>query len=148
MSSMLRISEATALALHAVVYLAASESRRTTQAIADRLGASSAHLSKVLQRLASVGIVSGTRGPRGGFVLASNPEELRLLEVFEAVEGPFSPSNCLFPSPVCDRTTCIMGGLLARLNGEILKYLETTSIAELTPCCMESSSTIGSNPGE
>ena len=132
MTSILRISEAAALALHAVVELASSDDRQTTKSIADQLGASSAHLSKVLQRLTAAGIVNGTRGPRGGFTLSTPAEELRLLDVYEAVEGPYSPNGCLFPKPVCDQTACIMGDLITRLNEETRTYLEQTKVAWLT----------------
>jgi Rrf2 family protein len=132
MSSMLRLSEATALGLHAVVYLAERPERATTQQIAERLNASTAHLAKVLQRLTAAGIVRGVRGPNGGFQLDVPTTELRLLDVYEAIEGPFSPSGCLFAQPVCDRIACIMGGLIERLNGEIHDYLTETTVASLT----------------
>ena len=58
MPTVLRISDAAALALHAMVMLAeAPERRMSAKAIASELDASQAHLAKVLQRLAKAGLV-------------------------------------------------------------------------------------------
>ena len=135
MSSMLRMSEATALGLHAVVRLAEGDERLTVEALAEVLQASGAHLAKVLQRLSSAGIVVGTRGPRGGFRLAVDPKDLHLIKVYEALEGPFTTGGCLFDKPVCERVSCIMGGLIERVDQEIREYLVGTSVADLVPSC-------------
>jgi len=136
MAQLVRMTEAGALGLHAMVVLAANESaapgRPTpTQEIADTLAASPAHLSKVLQRLAGRGIVASVRGPGGGFRLTRPSEEITLLEVYEAIEGDVSPSGCLFPDRICSRETCIMGGCIERANREIRKYLAETRLASL-----------------
>ena len=45
-------------------------------------------LEQIFQRLRRAGLVSGKRGPGGGYVLTRRPEEINLCEVLEAVEGP------------------------------------------------------------
>ncbi len=63
MANLLKISEAASLALHTMGYLAANDRRLvTTHQIGEVLRASEAHLAKVLQRLARVGLVDSTRG--------------------------------------------------------------------------------------
>lgn len=132
MTSLTRMTEAGALGLHAVIHLAAEAStaggRTTAAEIAKGLGASEAHLAKVLQRLSRAGIVESTRGPRGGFSLARDPSRLTLLEVYEALEGSLTTDGCLFGGPVCDRARCIMGGVVERVNGEIRAYMEKTTV--------------------
>ena len=113
MSSILKISEAAALALHSMVFLAANPDKPVpTKEVASELHISEAHLSKVFQRLAKAGLVKSTRGPKGGFVLAKPREEVSLLDVYESIDGKFTPSTCLFDTPIYSGENCILGGLL------------------------------------
>ena len=97
MRTSLRVSEATSLALHAMALLTGDGSRPLScHEMAEALQVSEAHLSKVLQRLGKQGFVSSLRGPKGGFRLARDPEDVSLLEIYEAIEGPVQFSNCLF----------------------------------------------------
>ena len=137
MSSVVRMSEASALGLHAMVHLAERppEGARpfvTVPQIAASLSASVTHLQKVMRRLSCVGLVRAVRGPRGGFALAKDPGEITLLAIFEALEGELSLNGCLFSQPVCDRLHCIMGGVIERVNTEVRDYMARTTLAELT----------------
>lgn len=134
MTSVLRISEAASLALHTAVLLAANRGRVvSTVDIASVLGVSEAHLSKVLQRLNHAGLVDSVRGPRGGFVLARDPEQTSLLAVYEAVAGPLGEAECLLERTICGGgSECILGGLLHSVNQEVKGYLARTKIAQLT----------------
>jgi Rrf2 family protein len=101
--------------------------------MATALSVSEAHLSKVLQRLGKQGFVNSTRGPKGGFRLARPAADVSLLEVYEAVEGPLRFSNCLFDTPVCEEhSRCIMGELLGAVDQQVLEYLRTTRLTDLT----------------
>jgi Rrf2 family protein len=102
--------------------------------MASTLSVSEAHLSKVLQRLGKQGFVSSTRGPKGGFRLARSADEVCLLDVYEAIDGPVHFTNCLFEQPVCeDHAKCIMGDLLASVDQEVLRYLQRTKLTDLVP---------------
>ena len=88
MSSILKVSEAVALAIHACVIVAEkqAEGKTTTASIASALKASEAHLSKVMQRLVRARIMNSVRGPGGGFVMSAKPEDIRLINIYEAVD--------------------------------------------------------------
>ncbi len=132
MSNLLRISEAATLALHAATMLAAyPDQRRSTREIAKILGASQNHLSKVMQRLAKAGLVSSTRGPDGGFELARPAQEISLLQVYEAIEGPLESCSCLLGEPICNGR-CILGGLTEEINERVSQYLSETTLDSLT----------------
>ncbi len=132
MANMLRISDAASLALHAAVMLAANPGKEvSTRRIASQLHASEAHLSKVLQRLAKAGLVTSMRGPKGGFMLQRQGDEVRLLDVYEAIEGPLVPNKCLLGTPICDGQ-CIFGDLLETVDRQVGDYLAGTNLSELT----------------
>lgn len=132
MSSLLRVSEAASLALHTTVLLAArSGARVSVPEMARRLRASEAHLSKVLQRLAHLGLVTSVRGPRGGFSLARPAGSIALLEVYEAIEGPLRATKCLAREPVCGGRRCLLGGLVGDVNTRVRRYLAKTKLSEM-----------------
>lgn len=96
------------------------------------LHASEATLAKVLQRLVKVGLVKSTRGPKGGFLLGKPPQEINLLEVYEAIEGPLLPVGCLLHQPVCPDGKCIFGDIVKNIHGQIAQHLANTTLAPLT----------------
>ena len=135
MSTALRVSEAASLGLHTMGVLAAhAAGPLTTGEVASALGVSQAHLSKVLQRLGRSGLVTSERGPSGGFTLARPAEEITLLSVYEAIEGPLSLDDCLLGEPRCDNGRCVFGGLLASVNTEFADYLTETRVSDLAEC--------------
>jgi len=132
MASLLRISEAASLGLHAMALLAQNSGEEMSNAeVADRLKVSSAHLSKVFQRLSHAGLVEGRRGPRGGFSLAKKPSKITLLDVYEAIEGDFEPDKCLFPEPICSGKRCILGDAIKDINNLVKKALSRTKLSDL-----------------
>ena len=132
MSNVLRISEAASLAMHAMAMLGDNpEQRLSTREIAARLQVSEFHLSKVLQRLVKAGMIHSIRGPKGGFCLNRKADELCLLEVYEAIEGPLGPSKCLLGHPACVGESCILGGFIEKVNTELRDYLEGTRLTDL-----------------
>ena len=129
----INISEAANLALHAMVYLANNQEKTpvSTGHVAAQLEASEAHLSKVFQRLTKVGLVKSIRGPKGGFVLLSNPSEITLLAIYEAIDGTISKSDCLLGNPACDRDECIFGKLVTEIRTQVDSHFSKTTLADL-----------------
>ncbi len=131
MSEVVRFSEAAALAMHAMALLAEhGEGWMTLKDVAKALAVSESHLAKVLQRLARRGLVNSVRGPRGGFRVAVDVEEVTLLDVYEAVEGPFRIRGCMFASPKCEGA-CIVGGLLGTVNRQVREHLARARLSDL-----------------
>ena len=132
MSSFTKISEAATIAFHTAAYLGQNTGRLvSSREIARALGASENHLSKVLQRLAHSGIVLSTRGPSGGFKLRQGWEKMKLLEIYEAIEGPLKPGRCLLALPVCRGNKCALGVLVSRTDESVRKCLAGTTLAEM-----------------
>ena len=133
MSKLLNISDAASIAFHTMVLLTVSpEELLSTKDMASALNVSEAHLAKVLQRLAKSGLVRSTRGPKGGFRLEKSADKITLREVYEAIDGPLVPAECLFASPVCGGDHCILGGLLESVNDQVSQYLARTRLSELS----------------
>lgn len=132
MPGVLNISEAASLALHTAALLAAEpEKTQRTRDLARTLDASEAHLAKVLQRLGRAGIVDARRGPGGGYLLARAPERITLMEVYEAIEGPWNPPVCLMGRPDCSGP-CILGGLLSQVGRAAGDYFTGTRLSDIS----------------
>ncbi len=132
MSSILRISEAVSLGIHAVVLIGSSHGEKISAAnMAEMIDASEAHLAKVLQRLCKDGIVKSERGPKGGFVLGRAAEEITLMNVYEAIEGAFPNGDCMFTAPVCGRQACLLGGFIIKMNREAADFFRKTKLSDV-----------------
>jgi Rrf2 family protein len=128
---MLKISEAASLALHTASLLAAFPQKRlTTGEIARQFKVSEAHLSKVLQRLAKQNLVKSNRGPTGGFTLNQPSNSISLLQIYEAIEGPFQWEKCLLGHPECPVGHCLLGDMLETVNDRFYNYMSKTKLAD------------------
>jgi Rrf2 family protein len=58
--------------------------------IAAKHGISPQYLEQLLSRLKKPGLIRAVRGQKGGFVLTRLPQEISLVEVLEALEGPLA----------------------------------------------------------
>ena len=127
-----RVSEAANLGLHALAVIAASSEPVTrTREIAARLKASAAHLAKVMVALEHAGLVTGTRGPAGGYRLNRPARQITLREIYEAIEGPMQARECLFGEPVCKAGGCTLSGYFGKLNRDVMRTLERTRLTDL-----------------
>ena len=132
MSNFIKISEAASLAFHTATFLAQHTDRLvSSREIAKTLGASENHLSKVLQRLAHSGIVHSTRGPNGGFRLRTPWEKIKLIEIYEAIEGPLTPGRCFLGLPVCRGNRCALGVLVHKTDEAMRRCLAGTTLSEM-----------------
>jgi Rrf2 family nitric oxide-sensitive transcriptional repressor len=132
MSNFIKLSEAASLAFHTAALLAQRPDRLvSSREMARTLGASENHLSKVLQRLVHAGIVHSTRGPSGGFRIRSSWQRIRLMDIYEAIEGPITPTRCFLNLPVCRGNRCPLGAIVHKTNEAMKKCLSGTTLAEM-----------------
>jgi len=86
----MKISRSVVYALVATGYIAENHEDGAILAarIAKEYDISLKYLLKVLQQLVRAGILKSKRGPHGGFFLARRAEDITLLQIVEAVDGP------------------------------------------------------------
>ena len=135
MQGVLKISEGSNLAIHALGYLSALPDGRAASVtkMAGALRVSKDHLDKVMQRLNRQDVVSSKRGPKGGFSLARRPADVTLLEVVELMDGPMAAPGCLLGRPVCRPGSCTLNGLAQKIHRQVRDVLATTTLADLPP---------------
>ncbi len=86
----MKLSRATAYALHSLVRLATGKADRPlpSHEIAADDGMPGRFLLKVLKPLVAARILLSLKGPHGGYRLARTADKITLLDVVEAVDGP------------------------------------------------------------
>ena len=92
----MRISEGVEWAAHCCLLLdwMGVDEPVSTARIAAGYGLPPAYLNKQLQSLVRAGILISTPGKRGGFRLARSLEDITLMDVLTAIEGPDGAFRC------------------------------------------------------
>ena len=131
MKTILKMSHAVSLAFHATALLASNPAKQlSNKYIASQLQVSEAHLAKVFQRLSKVGFVKSNRGPKGGFMLGKTSDKISLLDVFEAIDGPYISQYCILGTPICCENNCIFSDLLKSVERQVYDYLSETKLSD------------------
>lgn len=92
---MLRVTKLTDYATVVLTVLASRSGEiLSANELAEQAGLESPTVSKILKPLAQAGLVSGLRGVRGGYRLARGADEITLIEIVEAMEGPLAITEC------------------------------------------------------
>lgn len=100
--------------------------------IADRQNIPPSFLAKILTRLAAHGIVQTQRGVNGGVRLARRAEDITLLSVVEAIDGPLSLNLCVRNPGLCPRErNCVVHPVWETIGEELRERLQGISFAAL-----------------
>ncbi len=131
----MKLSRTVAYALQATLQLAQA---KTGSPVPCSQLAASGHmperfLLQVLRSLVTHGILQSTRGVEGGYTLERRPEDITLLEVIEAIDGPMgaavSSTNESLPSETLQR----LQGVMRQLNDNMRRDLSAIKLADLIP---------------
>lgn len=99
------ITRATEYAIRTIIYLAQQPRNEVVlkKDICRTQDVTPAFLTKILQPMIKRGIVTSQRGVGGGFLLAKEPEQITLLDIFQAQEGDLRLNHCLIDPEFCAR---------------------------------------------
>src|SRR3990170_3179521 len=91
-------------AVWAMIYLAqlGSEQRASTSQIAQEKKIPPSFLAKIVSQLSVAGLLQTSRGARGGVSLAKAPNQISLLDVVEAIDGPILLNDCVGDINACN----------------------------------------------
>lgn len=129
------LSSSATHALRALAYLAANEREAATlgRDLAEKVQVPAHYLAKVLATLARTGVLSASRGARGGYRLARPARRIRLMEIVEPFEGKRARPGCLLrPGEPCGKGHgCSAHPAWSGVKAAYLDFLETTTLADI-----------------
>lgn len=131
---MLRISKLTDYATVILAQLAAAGGdRRTAAAVAEDAGLAAPTVAKVLKELQRAGLVTSSRGARGGYTLGRDAHRITAADIIDAVEGPVALTECASHDNHCGiGKSCRVSGSWQRVSLAIRQALAEVTLAQLT----------------
>jgi Rrf2 family protein len=120
-------------ALRAMIFLDQMEpnQRAATSQIAEEQHIPPSFLAKIISQLSIAGLIHTSRGARGGVSLARSPEEITILEVVEAIDGPIALNECTQSPGACPfGEDCPLRSLWCETQNKLVERLKTTTFAQ------------------
>jgi Rrf2 family iron-sulfur cluster assembly transcriptional regulator len=99
--------------------------------IADRQGIELTYLEQLFRKLRIAGIVKSVRGRNGGYVYASNPQNVSIKNIMDAVEENLDATKCAGTASCHSGQQCNSHKLWDDLNNVVDEFLSDISIADL-----------------
>ncbi len=130
----MKLSTRTRYGVRAALELAENHGQGPLQirVIARRQEISVKYLEQLMAILKAAGFVRSIRGARGGYVLAKAPNEIKLSEVFTALEGPVTTVECIEDETFCGRISdCLIRQVWIDVQEAILGVLESKTLQDL-----------------
>jgi Rrf2 family protein len=122
-------------ALRAVAWLAAhgGEEAVLGRDLARKVNVPAHYLSKVLATLARGGVLTASRGAKGGYRLARPASRIKLMEVVLPFEGKRARPGCVLrPDRPCrDSGACSAHASWGDVKRSYLEFLEGTTVADI-----------------
>lgn len=130
----MQFTKAEAYGLHGVIFLAEQPEGKITplSEVAEAQDVPEKFLAKIFQGLTKAGIVKSHRGVKGGFALLKPPDVLTVMEVLEAIQGPYYIAKCLAGEEECEKTdSCSIRRLMELTQERIVDLFRKHTIADL-----------------
>jgi Rrf2 family protein len=130
----MRLTNTADYAIRCMIYIASlpPEHAVLRRDVATAQSIPSSFTAKILRDLARAGLLRSTRGPHGGFVIGRPANEISLLEVVEAIEGPLSLTQCVPDPEGCQHSyNCPANAVWASLQEQLAGLLRGVSLEDL-----------------
>ena len=90
------------------------------------------YLSQIVIPLRVAGLLTGSRGASGGYILTKSPSDITVKEIVETLEGDLCIIDCTVDEKSCERSSnCVSKGIWDDLSLRINEYLSTITLEDL-----------------
>ncbi len=106
--------------------------------LAEKEGISEKYLGQIVSILRNDGLVVSDRGAQGGYRLAKPPNEITILKIFHALEGPINIVENVNNSSGYNRIPiCVTRQIWVKLRDGINSILDSITLEDLVKMCKE-----------
>ncbi|HVP55148.1 MAG TPA: Rrf2 family transcriptional regulator [Candidatus Eisenbacteria bacterium] len=130
----MQITRAADYAVRVMVHLASLPpgTRVQKRTLVELSEAPKSFLSKVLQRMVAQGLIRSWRGGGGGFELARPANQVSVLNVVEAIDGPIHLNLCVPGASGCERSlACAVHPVWVEARTALVRVLNRATMAKL-----------------
>ena len=130
----MKLSTRTRYGIRAIIELAMNYGQGPLQirVIAQRQDISVKYLEQLMTILRSAGFIRSIRGSKGGYLLARQPAQINLSDVFDALEGNVTTVECVEDNNYCDKTAdCIARQVWSQVQQAIKNVLQSITLQDL-----------------
>ncbi len=102
--------------------------------IAKRQKISKKYLEQIIISLKAAGLIHTVRGSKGGYCLTKDPKKLRLIEIYNILEGSTAPIECVDDPWACPydlAKTCPTKNTWGKMKMAIENVLKDITLADL-----------------
>ena len=130
---MLRLSKLTDYATVILSVMAKDQGRIfTAMEVALGTGIALPTVSKILKVLVNAKLLVSTRGAKGGYSLADDPDKISIAAIICALEGPIALTECSISRQACEQASgCGIRSNWHIINQTIHNALESVTLADL-----------------
>ncbi|MFC2031859.1 RrF2 family transcriptional regulator [Chloroflexota bacterium] len=90
------------------------------------------YLEHLLTPLLKTGLIRSTRGSRGGISLAKSLKDIKLIDMYQILEGTTAPDECVNNPQECPRSDfCVTRDIWGEITDAINGVLESTTLQDL-----------------
>jgi len=130
----MKLSTRTRYGIRAILELAEKDGSGPlrVKTIAQSQDISVKYLEQLMSILRSAGFVRSIRGSKGGYMLAKAPNQIKLSDVFDCLEGPVTTVECVEDKDYCARDAdCVARQVWAQVQQAINNVLQSITLQDL-----------------
>jgi len=126
---MIRVSRLADYAVLIIAYMSYNEGNKfTASSITKSTGLTLHTVNKILSLLVKKKIIKGERGPKGGYMLLQNSNNISMRDLVEAIDGPVALTICVDDN---DSKCNLYENCLTRDNWEIVNNVISDSLSKV-----------------
>ncbi len=103
----------------------------TLKSISDNQGISLSYLEQLFSKMRKSDLVTGTRGPGGGYMLAKDVDQISMADIVVAVDEPLDITQCDGAENCHDGKRCLSHYLWSELSDQLYQFLAGIRLGQL-----------------
>lgn len=104
------------------------------KSIAERQEISDHYLEQLIATLRKANLVKSVRGAQGGYMLASEPQNITVGDIIRTLEGPLAPSDCVMEEDpkACERANyCVTKVVWEKIRDSFNDVIDSITLQDM-----------------